>query len=148
VKRESKNNLKHFLVPNNIKKTTSINATPANVWRVFTDPVVTKKMGGHYVSTWKVGDSLQWKGEDGKLYTYGIILELEPDRLLKHSLYDLKTKTRVTSVITYQLENKSTYTLLHAEEELAYDMREEQFEEALEGWDMALASVKEIAEAL
>ena len=135
-------------MPNLIKKSITISATPANVWRVFTDPVVTKKMGGHYVSTWKVGDSLQWKGEDGKFYTYGIILEIEPDRLLKHSLYDLKTKTRVTSIITYRLENKNSYTVLHAEEELAYDMREEPFDEALEGWDMALSSVKEIAEGL
>lgn len=103
-------------------------------------------MGGNYVSNWKIGAPLQWKAEDGKFYTYGIILELDPARLLKHNLYDLKTKTRVTSVITYILEDEDDHTLLHAEEELAYDMREEQFEEALEGWDMALESVKELAE--
>ncbi|HUR30663.1 MAG TPA: SRPBCC domain-containing protein [Saprospiraceae bacterium] len=133
---------------NLIKKTISISATPHAVWRVFTDPVVTKQMGGHYVSTWKAGDSLQWKGEDGQMSTFGIILAIEPERLLKHSLYDLKTKSRITSVITYQIEKKETYTLLHAEEELSFDMREEQFEDALDGWDMALASVKELAEKL
>ena len=133
-------------MPNLIKKSIIINASPHQVWRVFTDPAVTKKMGGYYVSDWKEGNSLQWKGEDGKLYTYGIILEIVPDRLLKHSLYDLKTKTRVTSVITYTLEEMDGKTILHAEEILSYDMREEQFDEALEGWDMALASVKEMAE--
>ena len=105
-------------------------------------------MGGHYVSNWRVGEPLQWKDEDGKFYTYGIILELDPGLLLKHSLYDIKTKSRVTSVITYTFEDKGDHTLLHAEEELAYDMREEQFEEALEGWDLALESVKELAEKL
>lgn len=135
-------------VPNQIKKTISISATPKEVWRVFTDPVVTKKMGGHYVSNWKTGETLQWKGSDGQLSTYGIILDIEPERLLKHSLYDLKTKSRITSVITYQLEDKETFTLLHALEELAYDMREDDFEDALDGWDMALASVKELAEKL
>lgn len=103
-------------------------------------------MGGHYVSSWKVGESLQWKGDDGKLYSYGIILELEPDRLLKHSLYDMKTKERLTSVITYRFEDMGKYIILHAQEELAFDMRDDQFEEAHEGWDMALDTVKEIAE--
>ena len=135
-------------MPNLIKKSITINASPHNVWKVFTDPQVTKKMGGYYVSTWKKGESLQWKGDDGKMYTYGIILEIEPDHLLKHSLYDLKTKSRITSTITYTFENKDSHTVLHAEEELTYDMREEQFDEALEGWDVALESVKEIAEKM
>ncbi len=80
------------------------------------------------------------------MYTHGIILELEPDHLLKHSLYDLKTKSRITSFITYNLESKEDHTILNAEEELTYDMRDDQFEEALEGWDMALESIKELAE--
>ncbi len=105
-------------------------------------------MGGYYVSTWQVGQSLGWKAEDGKMYTHGIILELVQDHLLKHSLYDLKTKSRVTSIITYRFEVKDESTLLHAEEEFSFDMREEQFDEALEGWDMALDTVKEIAESV
>ena len=133
---------------NLIKKTISISATPQAVWRVFTDPSVTKKMGGHYISTWKVGETLQWKGEDGQLSTYGIILEIETERLLKHSLYDMKTKSRITSIITYRLEDQESYTLFHAEEVLTFDMREDDFEDALDGWDMALASIKELAENL
>ena len=86
---------------------TSINISTSahEVWRVFTEPKVTMLMGGHYVSSWKKGESLQWKGDDGKLYSYGIILELEPDKLLKHSLYDMKTKERITSTITYRFED-------------------------------------------
>jgi uncharacterized protein YndB with AHSA1/START domain len=129
-----------------IKKTITITSTPHDVWRVFTDPNVTQLMGGHYVSSWKKGESLQWKDNDGKFYSYGIILELEPDHLLKHSLLDMKTKSKVTSTITYRFEDMGKYMILHAEEELAYDMRDDQFEEALEGWDMALDTVKEIAE--
>ena len=129
-----------------IKKSITITATAHDVWRVFTDPKVTILMGGHYVSSWKKGESLQWKDEDGKLNSYGIILELEPDLLLKHSLYDMKTKERITSVITYRFEDMGKYIILHAEEELAFDMRDDQFEEALDGWDMALDTVKEVAE--
>ena len=133
-------------MPNLIKKTIAITATPHEVWQVFTDPKVTQLMGGHYISTWKKGETLQWKDDDGKLYSYGIILEIELDKLLKHSLLDMKTKSKVTSVITYVFEDMGKYTNLHAEEELAYEMREDQFEEALEGWDMALDTFKEIAE--
>ena len=129
-----------------IVKSITISTSAHEVWRVFTEPKVTMLMGGHYVSSWKKGESLQWKGDDGKLYSYGIILELEPDQLLKHSLYDMKTKERITSTITYRFEDMGKYTILHAEEELAFDMRDNQFEEALEGWDMALDTVKEIAE--
>ena len=105
-------------------------------------------MGGEYVSSWLEGEPLGWKGDDGKMSTYGIILEIEPNQLLKHNLFDLKTKSRLISTITYRLEDKGKYTILHAEEELAFDMRDDQFEEALEGWDLALESIKEIAEKL
>ncbi len=135
------------ILPNTqIIKSITITASAHEVWRVFTDPKVTMLMGGHYVSSWKAGESLQWKDADGKFYSYGIILELEPDKLLKHSLYDMKTKSRITSYITYRFEDMGKYTILHAEEELTFDMRDDQFEEALEGWDLALDTVKEIAE--
>ena len=135
-------------MPTQIQKSISINATPHQVWRVFTDPVITRQMGGQFVTNWKVNESLGWKAEDGKMYTHGIILELIPGQRLKHSLYDIKTKTRITSIITYTFEEKETFTILHAEEELTFDMREDQFEEALEGWDMALDTVKELAEKI
>jgi len=44
-----------------IEKTIAINASPAKVWSVFRDPKVTKEMGGHYVSDWKVGSTFSWK---------------------------------------------------------------------------------------
>lgn len=45
-----------------VEKTIVINATPENVWRVFTDPSITQQMGGEYMSDWKVGSTLGWKG--------------------------------------------------------------------------------------
>lgn len=103
-------------------------------------------MGGHYVSAWKKGETLQWKGDDGKFYTYGIILELEPDKLIRHNLLDMKSKSKLISTITYTLEENGETVLLSAEEELAYAMDEEEFEEALDGWDFVLETVKSIAE--
>jgi uncharacterized protein YndB with AHSA1/START domain len=129
-----------------IIKSISINAVPQVVWRVFTDPKLSRRLGGHYLSDWKKGSSLQWKGDDGKMYTYGIILEIEPEKLLKHNLLDKRTKSRVNSVITYRIESTNDQTVLHAEEELTFAMRDEDFDDALEGWDMVLESIKDIAE--
>jgi len=131
-----------------IEKKILIHAKPENVWRVFTDPVVTKKMGGTYITDWKEGGTLSWKGEDGKIYTHGIILQIEKPILLKHSLLDLETKSNVSSVITYTLEKNGDYTEMHATEDLTYPMDDEEFDNALEGWDMALDMVKSIAEKL
>lgn len=51
-------------------------------------------------------------------------------------------------MITYTFTEKEGQTLLHAIEEFTFDMREEQFEEAVEGWDLALESVKDLAEKI
>ncbi len=93
-----------------------IDATPENVWRVFRDPKVTKKMGGHYVSDWKVGMAFGWKGNDGKTYTQGKILALEENKLLEHNLYLSAKSNTVTSVITYRINSKDGKTFLHGKE--------------------------------
>src|SRR5688572_13701194 len=85
-----------------IEKTIEINAAPAKVWRVFTDPAVTKQMGGEYVTDWKAGSTFGWKGRDGKMHTSGIILDLEPEKLLKHNLSDMNDPGTLLSTITYE----------------------------------------------
>ncbi|HEY3386748.1 MAG TPA: SRPBCC domain-containing protein [Saprospiraceae bacterium] len=129
-----------------IIKSIRIHATPLSVWRVFTDPKVSRRLGGHYLTDWKKGSSLQWKGDDGKVYTYGIILDIEQEQILKHNLLDKRTKSRVNSVITYRLERNADFTILHAEEELTFSMRDDDFDDALEGWDMVMESIKDAAE--
>jgi uncharacterized protein YndB with AHSA1/START domain len=131
-----------------IEKTISINASTKKVWSVFTDPNVTRKMGGEYVSEWKVGSSLGWKGKNSSLYTNGIILELEPEKLLKHNLLDLNDKNRMLSVITYELVKNGAGTIVSAREEINYEMTDHQFKDANEGWDAALQLVKYVAEQL
>ncbi|MGN7721930.1 SRPBCC family protein [Chitinophaga sp. 22620] len=136
-------------MPNRIiEKTIDINATPANVWRVFTDPAVTRQMGGEYVSGWKPGSEFGWKGKDGTMLTRGIILELAPAKLLKHNLSGPGDPGALLSTITYEFIENGGGTMLSATEELHYETTEEQFSEAAEGWDYALQAVKDIAEKL
>jgi uncharacterized protein YndB with AHSA1/START domain len=129
-----------------IQKTIKINAPTDKVWRVFTDPVITRQMGGEYVTDWKVGSSFGWKGKDGKMYTSGTILQVEYERIIKHNLFDMENKGKNLSVITYEFESQGTQTTLHSLEELNYEMTDQQYKDASEGWDFALAAIKEIAE--
>lgn len=131
-----------------IKKTIDINASTKKVWRVFTDPEITRQMGGEYVSEWKVGSSFGWKGQNSPIYTNGTILELEPEKLLKHNLFDLKDNNNVLSVITYEFVKNGAGTILSAREEINYEMSDYLFKEANEGWDAALQLVKHVAEKL
>lgn len=129
-----------------IEQTINIKASAARVWRVFTDPSLTRQMGGEYVSDWKVGSSFGWKGKGSTMYTYGLILELEPERYLKHSLLDKKDNNRLLSEISYELKEQGGMTTISAKEVLYYETSEEQLKDAAAGWDSALQAVKGIAE--
>lgn len=125
-----------------LEKSILINAIPAKVWQVFTNPAITRGMGGEYVSDWKVGSSFGWKGADGKMYTQGVILQIVPNKLLRHHLFNPDGHT-VLSTITYELQDRNGNTLLLAKEEPV-----ESYEDASAGWDAALRAVKDLAEAL
>ena len=131
-----------------IEKEIEINAKPKNVWRVFIDPETTKKMGGGYVSNWQIGSFFGWKSNNGEIITNGEIIEIEPEKLLKHKLFNVNNKSKVDSVITYKFIERNENTILRAIEELTYSVSKTQLEEMNEGWDAALDFVKSIAEKL
>ena len=131
-----------------IHQAITIPATADKVWQVFTDATVTREIGGEYISDWTVGSSFGWKGLDGKLYTHGRVLEIQPLRMLKHNLSDMNDESRVLSIITYTFEESEGQTTLVATEELNYEISDEQLDAANEGWYLALRSVKELAEKL
>lgn len=131
-----------------IERSIAINASPASVWRVFTDPSLTQQIGGEYVSEWKVGSSFGWKGADGNMYTNGTILQIEPGRLLQHNLINPEDGHSILSEITYTLQDNNGSTTLTAREDLVYDMSGKEYEDAVEGWDAALQAVKELAETI
>jgi len=131
-----------------IEKTIEINSKPENVWRVFSDSETTKKMGGSYVSDWKIGSSFGWHNNDGEVVTRGEIIEIEPKKLLKHKLFNANKKSLIDSIITYEFVEVNGRTILKAKEELNYSVSEKQFEEIMEGWNIALDFVKNIAEKL
>lgn len=136
-------------MPNNsVEKTVEISAPVSKVWRIFTDPVLTRQMGGEYVSEWKVGSSFSWKALDGQIQTSGSILKIEPEKLLQHNLFrSSEPSTRsVLSVITYEFHEQNGNTTILAREDFSHPINDEEYAAALDGWDAALRSVKAIAE--
>jgi hypothetical protein len=131
-----------------IQKLIKVQATPDKVWRVFTDPGITRHLGGEYVSTWKVGGPFGWKSLEGKIMTQGTILQLSPGKLLKHNLFDLENKNQLLSTITYEFKIIDDKTMILAKEELHYEVSDEQFRDMSIGWNFALKAVKEVAEGI
>lgn len=118
------------------------------VWRVFTDPTISRQIGGEYVTDWQVGSSLGWKGLDGNLYTHGAITQIEPEKLFQYQQLSLDDTRRLLATITYQIISHGDKTILYATEELHSELGEKELEDASEGWDIALNAVKQTAENL
>ena len=125
-----------------LEKTIHINAAPAKVWEVFTHPAVSRRMGGEYVTDWQVGSAFGWKGIDGRMYTQGVILQIEKNKLLQHHLFNPDGHS-ILSTITYELQDNNGSTLLRAKEDPV-----ESYEDASAGWDAALQAVKDLAESI
>ena len=127
-----------------VEKSIEITAPVSKVWQVFTNPAMTRQMGGEYVSDWKVGSGFGWKGPDGKMLTTGTILQIEPEKLLKHNL--LNSDSATISIITYELREENGRTILYAREDLTNPVTDEEYSDVMNGWDAALAALKDVAE--
>lgn len=129
-----------------IEKSIEINAPVSKVWRVFTDPTLTRQMGGEYVSDWKVGSSFGWRTLDGNMVTNGTIMKIMPEELLQHSLMNSVGSTN--SIITYEFNEKKDVTTVLAQEDFTNPIPDEEYSDAADGWDTALRALKDTAESI
>ncbi|MGG3468574.1 SRPBCC domain-containing protein [Neobacillus pocheonensis] len=109
-----------------VDKTTEINASASKVWeaitkREFTDQwAVEFSSGGpefHIETTWELGSPVYWKGQDGEVAVEGIVTALEPNKLLRFTVSDVRYEDRhlVTEEdgITFKLSEANGKTTLH-----------------------------------
>ena|ERR1700754_892292 len=128
-----------------VKTVIIIDAPAQEVWRMFSDASFTRQMGGEYVSDWKQGSAIGWKGSNGEMLTSGKILSIEPGKFLQHVLFNNKTGA-VQSTITYELIERDGRTTVNAWEEFSQPVTEEEFNDAEAGWKVALTMVKTLLE--
>ncbi|MES2328745.1 MAG: SRPBCC family protein [Bacteroidota bacterium] len=132
--------------PSIVIKEILINAPASKVWGMFVNPVFTRQMGGQYISDWQVGSSFRWQALNGTLLTNGIILDIEAEKFLQHSLYYPEELDEVMARITYTLDEQDGKTILHITEEFTDPITERDYEDSIEGWDAALTMIKQLME--
>jgi uncharacterized protein YndB with AHSA1/START domain len=136
-----------------------INAPIARVWEVLTDSGYTAEWasefnGGspfHIESDWKLNSPVSWKGLDGKTIVEGNVSALEPGKLLRFTVFDVRSqRPSVTEEdgITYQLSEEDGKTMLHVLQGDFSAMPEgEKYRDmSAEIWDRVLPKVKKRAE--
>jgi uncharacterized protein YndB with AHSA1/START domain len=144
-----------------IKNSIAINAPVEKVWDMLTNPEQTKKymFGCETVSDWKAGSPLLWKGNyEGTemIFVKGIILEIEPNRLLRYSVIDPNAAMEDIPEnylhVTYSLRAENGQTVLTVTQdgfENAADA-EKRYKDSYnngEGWNPVLAEIKKLLEA-
>lgn len=131
---------------------TDIEASPARVWEVLTDPDQLKAIwfGADVRTDWKPGSPVTWSGEwEGKPYQdKGEILEVDPGRLLKVTHYSpMSGQPDVPEnyhTLTYELNDHGTSTHLSLTQD--NNATEEEAAHSQGMWEQLVAKVKESAE--
>jgi uncharacterized protein YndB with AHSA1/START domain len=130
----------------------TINVPAARVWDALVTPEIIKRymFGATVVSDWKEGRSILWKGEwKGRPYEdKGVILRLEPKRLLRYTHYSPLSGMPDTPenyhTVTIELSERAGRTLVS----LAQDNNstEQAREHSEKNWSMMLDGLKKLLE--
>lgn len=140
-----------------VKQSIEINAPASRVWKVLTSPEFTKQFmfGCEAVSSWKVGDSLEWKGSmNGKevIFVKGNIVKINPEKLLEYTTFDpnagIKDSPENYLAVTCKLTPVNGKTLLAVTQgDFAKVVNsEKRYNETLTGWSSVLPKIKDLAE--
>ncbi len=144
-----------------VDQTIEINAPASRVWDVLTISEYNNhwatefSSGGpqfHLESTWELGSPVLWKGEDGTVIVEGNVTALEPNKLLRFTVFDVRSeeKALVTEEdgITFHLSEENGKTTLHIlQGDFSVMPEGKKYRDlSAEIWDKVLPSVKEMAE--
>ena len=130
----------------------SVDATPAQVWKVLTTPKLIKKylMGTDVTSDWKEGSTITYDGEyEGRKYhDKGIIKKIEPEKILQStylsSMSGKEDKPENYNLVTYKITKRDDKTVITLTQD--NNATEKEKEHSTENWKMVLKKMKEVVE--
>lgn len=137
-------------------------AVPASkVWRVLTDRELTRQwvrefggQDGELVSDWKLGSPVQWKMlSDGKTYVEGNVTAIEPYKMLRYTVFDVRGERPPVSDedgITFTLSERNGRTLLSVVQGDfgKIDDGEKYYNASVPIWERVLPRIKTAAEVI
>jgi uncharacterized protein YndB with AHSA1/START domain len=140
-----------------IRTTINLDADTARVWDALVNPDMTKQylFGCKVVSDWKTGGKIQWVGRSKgkeKIYLDGVIVKIDPPRLLKFAIVSSNSRyvdTPSNYIQTeYRLSTKygKTELLITQGDYSKVEDSERRFYEAEEGLDYIFAGLKIVVE--
>ena len=138
-----------------------IQASPAKVWAVLTDPKYTDEWSPAFgdgtplqiASDWKPGSRVLWKDREGKVIVEGDVTAFEPEKLLRFTAFDVRSTERPPiheeDGITYKLAVKDGKLMLHLMHGDFSSLAEgKKYRQAsAEVWSRVLPKIKALAEA-
>lgn len=138
-----------------VEKSVDIKAPAARVWRVLTDPQVTKKWIRSWWpdivsldSDWEVGSTVLWKVAKDKVGAAGTVTLSEPEKMLRYGFKINQPESDKQEIITYKLEERNGTTRFSVWVGDFGDSEEHQecYPGALESWEKSLSKIKELSE--
>ncbi|HAS43174.1 MAG TPA: hypothetical protein DCS93_22025 [Microscillaceae bacterium] len=138
-----------------INETVHFKANKAQVWDLLTNPAKTQQymFGSEVVSTWKVGDLVEWKGktEAGEAITFvkGEVIVYEAGSTITQTMFDphmgLEDVPENYAKLTYSLSESNEGTTLQIIQDFTgVGLAQKRFEESQKGWPMVIQAMKEM----
>ncbi len=134
------------------KASISINAPVDKIWDALTNPELIRQymFGTNIISDWKEGSPIIWKGEwEGNKYEdKGVILKLEPERLIQYSHFSaLSVQQDLPEnyhTVTIELSGKGKQTFVSLLQD--NNETEEAREHSQKNWKIMLDGLKKLLE--
>lgn len=138
-----------------IEKAVIIDAHISEVWKVLTEPQLSRKWIQEWwpemealQSDWKVDSPVVWNLKDGSTGADGKVLNAEPYKLLTFSFRINEPNTSRQEIISYKLEEREnhTYLLVVVGDYGDTPEHEQCYPGAQESWEKSMQLIKELSE--